>query len=81
MIATGVFDDVDLMLSCHAMGIDMTKYHAEIGSSLNGFHHETRDLYWKGVACRRKSGRWCKCIKCSQSRNDRNQLPARDIPR
>ena len=42
MIATGVFDDVDLMLSCHAMGIDMTKYHAEIGSSLNGFHHETR---------------------------------------
>jgi len=37
MIATGVFDDVDLMLSCHAMGIDMTKYHAEIGSSLNGF--------------------------------------------
>ena len=33
MIATGVFDDVDLMLSCHAMGIDMTKYHAEIGSS------------------------------------------------
>ena len=37
MIATGIFDDVDIMLSCHAMGIDMTKYHAEIGSSLNGF--------------------------------------------
>lgn len=37
MIATGVFDDVDIMLSCHAMGIDMTRYHAEIGSSLNGF--------------------------------------------
>lgn len=37
MIYEGVFDDVDIMLSCHAMGIDMTKYHAEIGSSLNGF--------------------------------------------
>ena len=48
---------------------------------LKRFHHETRDLYWKGGACGRKSGRWCKCIKCSQSRNDRNQLPARDIPR
>ena len=37
MIDTGVFDDVDIMLSCHAMGLDMTKYHAEIGASLNGF--------------------------------------------
>lgn len=37
MIATGVFDDIDIMLSCHAMGIDMNRYHAEIGSSLNGF--------------------------------------------
>lgn len=30
MIATGVFDDVDIMLSCHAMGLDMEQYH-EIG--------------------------------------------------
>lgn len=37
MIATGVFDSIDIMLSCHAMGLDMTKYHAEIGASLNGF--------------------------------------------
>ena len=37
MITTGVFDDVDIMLSCHAMGIDMTRYHAEVGSGLNGF--------------------------------------------
>lgn len=37
MIVTGVFDDVDIMLSCHAMGIDMTRYHAEVGSGLNGF--------------------------------------------
>lgn len=37
MIATGVFDDVDIMLSCHAMGLDMDKYHAEIGAGLNGF--------------------------------------------
>lgn len=37
MIAAGVFDDIDIMLSCHAMGIDMETYHAEIGSSLNGF--------------------------------------------
>lgn len=37
MIYEGVFDDIDIMLSCHAMGIDMEKYHAEIGSSLNGF--------------------------------------------
>ena len=37
MIATGVFDDIDIMLSCHAMGLDMTRYHAEIGEGLNGF--------------------------------------------
>ena len=37
MIATGVFDDIDIMLSCHAMGLDMTRYHAEIGAGLNGF--------------------------------------------
>lgn len=37
MIASGVFDDVDIMLSCHAMGLDMETYHAEIGASLNGF--------------------------------------------
>ena len=37
MIATGVFDDIDIMLSCHAMGIDMETYHAEIGAGLNGF--------------------------------------------
>ena len=37
MIATGVFDDVDIMLSCHTMGLDMDRWHAEIGASLNGF--------------------------------------------
>ena len=37
MIYEGVFDDIDIMLSCHAMGLDMEKYHAEIGASLNGF--------------------------------------------
>lgn len=37
MIATGVFDSIDIMLSCHAMGLDMDVFHAEIGASLNGF--------------------------------------------
>lgn len=37
MISLGVFDDVDIVLSCHAMGLDMNRYHAEIGASLNGF--------------------------------------------
>ena len=37
MIATGVFDPIDIMLSCHTMGLDMDEYHAEIGASLNGF--------------------------------------------
>lgn len=37
MIVTGAFDDIDIMLSCHAMGIDMDEWDAEIGSSLNGF--------------------------------------------
>ena len=32
MITAGVFDDIDIMLSCHAMGLDMEKYHAEIGA-------------------------------------------------
>lgn len=47
MIATGVFDDIDIMLSCHAMGIDMTTYHAEIGSSLNGFIQKRAIFYGK----------------------------------
>lgn len=37
MIASGIFDDIDIMLSCHAMGLDMETYHAEIGAGLNGF--------------------------------------------
>lgn len=41
MIATGVIDDVDVMLSCHTMGLDMNEYHAEIGASLNGFIQKT----------------------------------------
>ena len=49
MIATGVFDDIDIMLSCHAMGIDMTKYHAEIGSSLNGFIQKRAIFFGKGT--------------------------------
>lgn len=47
MIATGIFDDIDIMLSCHAMGIDMTTYHAEIGSSLNGFIQKRAIFYGK----------------------------------
>lgn len=37
MISLGVFDDTDIILSCHTMGLDMDKYDAEIGASLNGF--------------------------------------------
>lgn len=37
MISLGVFDNTDIILSCHAMGLDMDKYDAEIGASLNGF--------------------------------------------
>ena len=49
MIATGVFDDVDLMLSCHAMGIDMLEWDAEIGSSLNGFIQKTAIYHGKAT--------------------------------
>lgn len=49
MIATGVFDDIDIMLSCHAMGIDMEQYHAEIGSSLNGFIQKRAVFYGKAA--------------------------------
>lgn len=49
MIATGIFDDIDIMLSCHSMGIDMTKYHAEIGSSLNGFIQKRAIFYGKAT--------------------------------
>jgi amidohydrolase len=37
MISLGIFDNTDIILSCHAMGLDMDKYDAEIGASLNGF--------------------------------------------
>lgn len=47
MIATGVFDDVDIMLSCHAMGLDMEQYHAEIGAGLNGFIQKRAIFYGK----------------------------------
>lgn len=47
MIATGVFDDVDFMLSCHAMGLDMEQYHAEIGAGLNGFIQKRAIFYGK----------------------------------
>lgn len=36
MIRLGVFDDVDLVLSCHTLGTDMP-YDAELGAGLNGF--------------------------------------------
>lgn len=49
MISTGVFDDVDIMLSCHAMGLDMTKYHAEIGAGLNGFIQKRAIFYGKAA--------------------------------
>lgn len=37
MVELGVFDDMALILSCHAMGLDMSVYDAEIGAGLNGF--------------------------------------------
>lgn len=49
MIAAGVFDTIDIMLSCHAMGLDMTKYHAEIGASLNGFIQKRAVFYGKAA--------------------------------
>ena len=49
MIATGVFDDIDIMLSCHAMGLDMDRYHAEIGASLNGFIQKRAIFYGKAT--------------------------------
>lgn len=49
MIATGVFDDVDIMLSCHTMGLDMETYHAEIGASLNGFLQKTAIFHGKAT--------------------------------
>ena len=49
MIATGVFDDIDIMLSCHAMGIDMETYHAEIGAGLNGFIQKRAIFYGKAT--------------------------------
>ena len=69
MIATGIFDDVDIMLSCHAMGIDMTKYHAEIGSSLNGFI--MKRAIFTGKASHAQRGKPC---------HDRDQLSERDFP-
>lgn len=49
MIATGIFDDIDIMLSCHAMGLDMDEYHAEIGASLNGFIQKRATFYGKAA--------------------------------
>ena len=47
MISLGVFDDVDIVLSCHTMGLDMERYHAEIGASLNGFIGKRAIFYGK----------------------------------
>mgnify|MGYP003269674244 CR=1 FL=1 len=49
MITAGVFDDIDIMLSCHAMGLDMEKYHAEIGAGLNGFIQKRAVFYGKAA--------------------------------
>lgn len=49
MIAVGAFDDIDIMLSCHAMGIDMEENHAEIGASLNGFIQKRAIFYGKAA--------------------------------
>lgn len=45
LIASGEFDDADIVLNCHAMGGDAD---GEIGSSLNGFLH--KDAIFKGKA-------------------------------
>ncbi len=49
MISIGIFDDVDIVLSCHAMGLDMEKYHAEIGAGLNGFIGKRVIFYGKAA--------------------------------
>lgn len=49
MISLGIFDDVDIVLSCHAMGLDMEKYHAEIGAGLNGFIGKRVIFYGKAA--------------------------------
>lgn len=49
MIAVGAFDDIDIMLSCHTMGIDMEENHAEIGASLNGFIQKRAIFYGKAA--------------------------------
>ena len=49
MIHLGVFDDIDLMLSCHTTGLDMKQYDAEIGASLNGFLCKRATFYGKGA--------------------------------
>ncbi|MCI7656644.1 amidohydrolase [Anaerotignum sp.] len=49
MISLGVFDDVDIVLSCHAMGLDMETYHAEIGAGLNGFIQKRAVFYGKAA--------------------------------
>jgi len=49
MIHLGVFDDIDLMLSCHTMGLDMKKYDAEIGAGLNGFLCKRIIFHGKGA--------------------------------
>lgn len=49
MISLGIFDDVDIVLSCHTMGLDMEKYHAEIGAGLNGFIGKRVIFYGKAA--------------------------------
>lgn len=49
MIELGVFDDMALILSCHAMGLDMTIYDAEVGAGLNGFLCKKAIFHGKGA--------------------------------
>ena len=49
MISLGVFDNIDIVLSCHTMGLDMEKYYAEIGASLNGFICKQVEFYGKSA--------------------------------
>lgn len=49
MIELGVFDDMALILSCHAMGLDMNTYDAEIGAGLNGFLCKKAIFHGKGA--------------------------------
>ena len=79
MISPGIFDDIDIMLSCHAMGLDMEKYYAEIGAGLNGFIQKRAIFHGKAAHAGANPEGGINALNAANAGHERHQLPERNL--